>query len=610
MRNIVRMAALLTVGGLVLNAANSAHGADADAAASGDWSAAGTWTPAEPAAGDAARINGGFTVGITQPGEAARLLDLGTISGQSGGLNVASGDLTVTGGALPSIRVGQAAGSTGTLAMNGGVVSIVSAQGGFAFGDLLVGDLGNGTMTMGGGTFNVADEVIVGLAAASQGTLNVGGGTMTTGPGGRSIIAGFFGNGAINLSGTANVTSRFDTIIAFDPGSTGALSIGDTAVLNANFLNTNQADFGAGNTATLTQTGGTINAGLAVVLGRGFGTTTFTHSAGAINVPTNNGDFVVSDGFNNAINTTTYNISGSATVTLLDEFLVGSGGRAVGIVNQTGGSISGQGVFVGARGTGTYNMNGGSLTSTAGTGAFDHLFVGFDGFGAFAGVGNLNQTAGAVTSAQSVFLGNFNDSNGTHRISGGSVNVAGSYSVGGALASNADPDATRTGTQGQAINVTGNLVVRGSAATINIGGDFLANPADKTIVGAVNVSNLTFEILSAAGTSLVNVGGEGDLDGAVIDVDALSFTPANGQVFNLIAALGGFGNTGVGTTQMTGTGEGFTSAADADSGNWTLRIVPGQSAGSEILQAVYAVPEPASLAAIAGFGAMLLRRRK
>ena len=70
----------------------------------------GAWSAGEPASGVLATINGGLTVTADQAGEAAGTIDLGTVAGQTGNLNIATGaNLTVGGGGLPSIRVGQAA---------------------------------------------------------------------------------------------------------------------------------------------------------------------------------------------------------------------------------------------------------------------------------------------------------------------------------------------------------------------------------------------------------------------------------------------------------------------------------------------------------------------
>lgn len=567
-RRSVQQSAALVAGGLLAFAAADAAAATVNAVGSGDWSNAATWSPNEPTATDDANINGGFTVDLTQAGEVAQVVDLGNIPGEAGSLNIQSGDLTIAGGAIPSIRVGQIAGGTGTLTMSGGTVNINGGtDNGLAQGDLMVGDVGAGTMTMTGGNFTVSDEIVVSTGGGSTGTLTVSGGTLTNGTlanggsgTGRSIIAGFGANtnGVVNVNGTGTLTVRFDVVLSLFDNSTSTLNLSENGTVSANFLFSSPSPAG---TSTINQTGGTFDALVAAVVGQR-GASTYNHSGGLLTA----GTLSVADDSPNAV----YNLSGAGVVQTRDQILLGVFNPGNGTLNQTGGSATTNVVAAGRDGTGTYNQSAGTLT------------------------------------ANRVYLGDYDDSNGTHRISGGTVNIAGSYNVGGALASNAPGDDVRTGDQGQALGAHGTLIVRGSAATIDIGGDFLANPADKTRAGTANTANLVFEILDITGTSLIDVVGQGDLDGAVVDMDLIGgFTPATGSTFDLITAEL-FGATGTGTTQATGTGEGYTLDPE-DAGLWSLAIVPGGR--GEILQATY-VPEPASLTAAALGATALLRRRR
>lgn len=544
-------------------ATGSAFG-QTNAVQSGNWSTVSTWSAGEPSTSTPAVINGGFAVTIDQAGESTNLLDVGTISAQSGSLNITGGSLlvedanTTTEPNLPSIRIGQATGATGSMTMSGGDVFINSPTGGFAVGDLMIGDLGSGTFTMTGGNFTASDEMIIANAGNATGVVDVSSGSLATS--GRSILVGFGGDGTLKVSGDASVTANFDMLIAFVEGSKGTFNQSGGTV-NCNFMFSNSFTGGAGSTANLTMTGGTFNANIAFVMGQGNGTTVMNHSGGTINALSNNGDLVVADGDGN---TSTYNISGTATVNLLHNVILGTfdgpEGPANGTINQTGGSITaGDNVRVGADGIGTYNLSAGSLT------------------------------------ARNIFLGDFDSSSGTMKISGGTLNLAGNFSVGAALASNAAPDRVEptgaNGPQGQALDANGALIVSGTAGTINVGGNFLANPNDKSsfrrdpfIAGADNSSTLTFEIFNSSGTSLINVTGIADLDGAVVDVDLMSgFTPTVGSTFNLIKATS-FGSTGSGTTENVGTGTGYTLAAE-DAGRFSLAIV--SALGGQVLRATY-----------------------
>jgi hypothetical protein len=536
------------------------YGADAmaqsNAIASGNWSDPLTWNPSEPVAGTEANINGGFAVTVDQAGEVANILDVSDAAAQTGSLSVAApGTLTL--GTL--MRVGFTANTTGNVNMSGGTVTVNGAfDSGIGNGELIVGDAGgNGTFSMSGGTVTTADEIFIGLGAGSVGDVNVSGGSFSSL--GRSILVGFAGgNGSLDVTGTGDVNANFDMLVGFLPGSIASVTLADSGTIDAGFLFTNFAAGPGGSTVTMTQTGGTYTARIAYVLGQGPGTTNMTHSGGTINVTIGNGDMVVSDGGGN---TSTYDISGTANVVLSNQLIVAAFHGSNGTVNQSGGTINAGGnIDVGRDGVGAYNLSGGTVN------------------------------------AANVFLGDFDTSLGTMKISGGTLNLTGNYNVGAALASNADPDGARAGTQGQAAQANGVLIVSGSSGDINIAGDFLANPADKTRPPAdANSATLVFELFGDSGTSLIDVSSAADLDGAQIDLDLMGgYTPTLHQSFVLLTASAGIGgDTGTGTTKSNGSnGEAFTLSAE-DATNWTLAV---QSNGglSESLVAIY-VPEPTAL---------------
>ncbi|MBA3480248.1 MAG: hypothetical protein H0T51_00400 [Pirellulales bacterium] len=543
-RNLRITACVTLVTTLLAGGAAKSFGQTA-AIASGNWGSGATWSAGEPNGATFATINGGLTVTVDQSGEITNLLDVGTVAGETGNLNITGGDLTLADSDtvaepnIPSIRLGQVPGSTGNLTMSDGFVFIDGAKGsGFAIGEILIGDNGTGTMTMTGGQLQAADEVFVALGSASVGTLNVSGGTVDVL--GRNLLLAFFGanaglglpgaNATFNLSGTGTVNVAEFVFSSFDPGAT----------------------------STINQTGGTLNVGGAFVHGRS-GNATFNHSAGAVNVTTGlgNGDFVIGDNGPNNI----YNVSGTAMVNAGRQVLVGVFGAAEATINQTGGTIAAGGVVrVGVDGIGSWNMNGGT-----------------------------------VNAATDVFLGDFNSSQGTMKVTSGTLNVTGNFNVGAALASNALPDRVEpdgaNGPQGQALDANGTFIVSGTAATIDVGGNFLANPDDKSsfrsdpfIAGADNSATLGFEIFNSSGTSLIDVVGVADLDGAVIDIDLMGgFLPSVGATFNLLEAAS-FGATGTGTTQNVGTGEGFILATE-DVGAFSLAVVAG--GGVETLRATF-----------------------
>jgi T5SS/PEP-CTERM-associated repeat protein len=538
-----------------------------NAQANGNWAAPGTWSLGVPTDAQAAAINGGFTVTLDQAGATTNLLDVGTISSETGNLTIAGGNLyvtdtdTVTEPNIPSFRIGTANGATGNVTMTGGEVFIGDVAGSdIGNGELLIGDNGTGTATVSGGTLQAADEIFVGLFAGSDGNLNVSGGSVEAM--GRSILVGFAGGtGALNVSETGSVRANFDMLIGMLEGSSAEITQSGGTV-EAGFFFTNFAAGGAGSTVNWTMTGGTLTSRIALVLGQGGGSTTMNHSGGAINVPQGNGDMIIGESFDpDNTNVTTYNINGTATVNLLHNMIISSFDGSTGTVNQTGGTIT----------------------------AADNIIVGR------AEVGNYNISAGQINTT-GVYLGDFDTCIGTMKITGGDVNVSGTFNVGGALASNAAPDRVEptspTDAQGQALGAEGVLIVSGNAATIDVGGNFRANPDDKSPLRSDashpgigdNAATLAFEIFNSSGTSLINVAGIADLDGAVIDLDLMGgFTPSIGATFDLLKASS-FGSTGLGTTENVGTGEAFTLAGE-DTGAFSLAIVA--SGGFETLRATF-----------------------
>jgi hypothetical protein len=209
---------------------------------------------------------------------------------------------------------------------------------------------------------------------------------------------------------------------------------------------------------------------------------------------------------------------------------------------------------------------------------------------------------GSIT-AKRLFLGDFDNSFGTMTVSGGSIALSGDLSVGGAIASNAAPDRVdpngSNGSQGQAANVNGVLIVDGSLGSIDVAGNLLANPADKSALrsgpGLSNSSLMQF-ILDSSGVTAINVGGIADLDGAVFDIDdTAGFFAANpGSVLTLIDAADGFGNVYTNTiAEAAGNGKGYSySLTGLDPSAYWLRVIPS-GAGQRLV--LMAVPEPTSV---------------
>lgn len=200
-------------------------------------------------------------------------------------------------------------------------------------------------------------------------------------------------------------------------------------------------------------------------------------------------------------------------------------------------------VFVSENGTGTLNINGGTLYGQG-------VYLGFK---AGSGPAVLTMSSGLLDVADKVYIGYFTD--GTATFSGGTANLVGDVYVG--------------------YNTTGRLNVVGSAAAIACGGQ-LNMDNDGTMGFTLNSSTGHISCINANSTSLT---------GGTIDMALDGYVPTFGQVFDLVKDLDG-------TISITSL-----SLAAEDVGSWEL-----QTNGSDTLQAKYvAVPEPAT-AALLGLG--------
>jgi autotransporter-associated beta strand protein/T5SS/PEP-CTERM-associated repeat protein len=425
---------------------------------------------------DGSGSNGTVNVNTTGTLAVPSQIEIGTNS-STGTLNIDSGSVT----AGDWFEVGNGAGCTGFLNMSGGSIT---KTGGNHF--IVAANGATGTMTMTGGTLTVNNEIWVGQAGGSTGTLNI--------------------------SGTAQISNN----------SWVAIGRGGATLGTVNHSG-----------GTWTKTG----SGSAFIVGAS-GPGVYNHSGGVVDVQ-------AGDTWMGEASTGTYTLSGSgefrATV-----FQVARNGGSTGNVNLNGGTLRATRI-IGGGGAENVSFNGTQIVAKANEVNF---IGGIDAFGATIDSGNLlidsngfNLTApqafdgdgGVVKSgAGTLTLSGINSYLGDNVVQqGGLVLSAASLSTGGIdLADNTvlGINAPTAGAQLSASTVSfGN----GGATTFNVG------------LGDLNGTNPTNGILAVAGafdvtgTVTVNVSGSkfavGDIP--LITYDAAQKTGAG--TFSLAALPAG-----------------------------------------------------------------------
>ena len=334
------------------------------------------------------------------------------IVGRNGG---SDGTWTITDTATANIRelrVGDNAGSTGTVNIEGSSV-VTSSY------DFHIGRAGSGTVNINGGQLNtVTGWTLVGIESGSTGTLNVTAGSTS----GRELRVGVNGTGIVDVSGGTVIATQPVTV-GVNAGSNGSLTVRGTGTVNlsngtgtygasiggvgqgAAFLSGNgiindTGNFIIGNGGTtvgqMTVTGGTMNVNGELWVGQAAGGSgTLDVSAGIVNV--NNwvavgregATGVVTLGGSGVINKTGANhtivgsLSGNGTVTQ-------TGGQFNSTASSTPGGAGGIRLGEGAGGSGLWNISGGTATA-------DFISVGWTG----GGSGELRVSGTGVVMAES-----------------------------------------------------------------------------------------------------------------------------------------------------------------------------------------------------------------
>ena len=312
---------------------------------------------------------------ITQSGGTLTLnhnLYVGQSSGSTGTYNISSGAVLNTG---RDFVIGRESG-TGTLNMTGGTItktgdekfivghnngvgSVVQSGGTItANNELYIGNenaSASGTYTLSGtGALNVANEIVVGRESGT-GILNVNGGTLTTTGNGNMYVGRRNGTGTLNqTAGVISVIKEFGVGTRDDNKiGTGTYNLSGTgAITIANNIFIGKELEASG---TMTMTGGTMTGSDKLIIGHNQATGALTQSGGT--VTTSNEVYIGNE--NSASSIGTYTLSGSANLNVGNEVQVGRD-NGTGTFNLNGGTVNASKIS-GGTGSATVNFNGGVL---------------------------------------------------------------------------------------------------------------------------------------------------------------------------------------------------------------------------------------------------------
>ncbi len=472
------------------------------------------------------------------------------------GVNVAGG-----------LFIGNDNNCVGVMNLETGAVT-VSHGPGFATDNTQVGhNSGNGTLNISGGSLSASRNFRVGNEGGT-GTVNLTGGSLLIGGTDDMFIGRDRGTAVFNQSGGV-ADFNHNTFIANGNNATNPTS--GTYNLDGGTLNVRR-EFAIGREGTnaigtLNMTGGTITktGDEKMIVGQNNGKGFVVQSGGTINV--NNELFI---GNENAGASGTYTLNGTGALNVSNEVVVGresgtgtlnvNGGtittadngnmyigrrNGTGTLNQSNGVIIVNKEFgVGTRddnkiGTGTYNLSGGSLSVS------NNIFIGKD----LGSLGTVNMTGGTMTTSDKLQIGH-NQSTGVVTQSGGTVNVQNEIYIGN-----------------ETTNTSVGTYTLSGAAVVNVGNEVVVGRDNGT--GVLNLDGGTLKankISGGSGSATVNFNGGvlqakrdesnliENLDAASVasgglKIDSNGFSVATSQFFT---GAGGLEKSGVGQLTLSG----------------------------------------------------------
>ena len=535
--------------------------------------------------GQSSGANGTYTIG----GNAVLNIGRDFVVGRESG----TGALTMTGGTITKIGdekfiVGHNNG-VGVVAQSGGTISVNN--------ELYIGNENagaSGTYTLSGaGALSVANEVVVGREGGT-GTLNVDGGTITTTGNGNMYIGRRDGTGTLNqTAGVISVIKEFGVGTRDD----NKIGIGTYNLSGGSLAATNNIFIGKelGASGTMTMTGGTMSTSDKLQIGHNQATGVLTQSGGTVNVQ--NEVYIGNENSGSSVGT--YTLSGSAELSVGNEVFVGRD-NATGTFNLDGGTVTTKKIE-GGTGNATVNFNGGILKARESQAAFiTNLDVAnvqaggitIDSNGFDLGISQTLSGTGGLTKAGAgrLTLSASNAYAGTTTVTAGSLFIDGTQAS-GAVQVDAGATLGGSGAIGGAVTMFGVLSPGNSPGVLSVAALVLGGSSTSIFEIDGTTRSTQYDGLNITGSSGPTYGG------------ALSLVFGNGSAFGNTDVFNLFDFTGAAAGDFSSvTSTGFYSGSwSVSSGEWSLQsggqtLTFSQSAGDLVI-----VPEPTALA-LTGIG--------
>ncbi|WP_159096773.1 autotransporter domain-containing protein [Pseudovibrio sp. Alg231-02] len=559
-------AALIASGPLVLSGATNALGQTWDGSASTDWFTGENWTNdiipngARSVYIDTTALNPTSVTDKTTNGT-ARANNLWV--GYSG-----EGTLTVSDGGVVNSNygyIGHNRGSIGAVEVTGiGSTWVNSGS------ELVVGESGNGTLTVSDGGKVKGDYGHIGYSDGSTGSVEVTGtGSIWVNSG--ILAVGGSGNGTLTVSDGGKVNSNYGYVGRYK-GSTSVVEVTGTGSTWGNSGNLSVGRDGGGSLTV--SDGGTVS-NISGFIGRYKGSTGIVEVTGTGSTWSNSSNLVVGR-------------DGDGILTISEDAIVSVSG-----VTKLGSNSTGSGVLNIGAASGEMAAAAGTLDAPAvefgdGTGVinFNHTDSDYTFSADMSGNGSVNQLSGTtILTGTNTYTGDTIVSGGTLELRGGSVltdtqELRVGYADTGAL----------TIAEGSEVNsenmfigrVSGSVTVTGSGASLNV--------ATNSIIGLYGTGTLTISDGGRATSGRASVIGGPNATGAVTVTDDGSIWEAGSLLVGQYGAgslkienggkvTSGLANIGFDSTSFSGTSSGIVTVTGEGS-VWESRdrIIIGDSA--------------------------------